>query len=214
MAIGQFMPIASVLPPLELEFFAAASQDGTTILTWPSGIQAGDLAIGLAYRAPLSSPQDIYFDGFVDLFRATSAAGTGIMALQAYICSGTEGGAITGANLVPSTSTKAVAIFRGNRPIKSFSLAGYDYYFANGTPQRTVPYSGSGRLPILCIGGFAAETSASGRSSNPEQTVATATSRITIRYGIYNTSTPETQSVSMHDVGNNNLALACFIEVS
>lgn len=213
MAIGQFMPFASVLPPLELEFFDAVSQNGTTNLTWPSGVQAGDLAIGLAYRAPLPSVQDIGFDGFVDLYRSGSGANTGIMALQAYICSGAESGAITGSNLTTSTSTKAVAIFRGSRPIQSFSLAGYDYYFANGAPSATAVYSGTGRTPILNIGGFASENSSSGRASDPEQSTATSTSRVLLRYTIH-TSIPETQSVSMNDVGNNNLATACFIEVS
>lgn len=171
--------------------------------TAPADIREGDLLVLYEYVA--TGGAATIPSGFTTIHSNAISGGT--RATSSYkIADGTEGGSTLSTTTSGGQNDKILYVFRGNVPIRQVVAVHSGHQDANGNPAAVVVASGSGRVPMVVIGGFGSTGAPNSRTMSPtEDGSAGGTNAGQSLYKIYNfANTPADVTVDMGDNGNQN----------
>lgn len=190
-----------------------SSAEGTTSLTLPSGISAGDIIVVYNQAETSGGPAPVTPSGYTSIIDAGS--GTNYRAIFSYkISTGSDSGAtVTGMTQTPTiialvfSTGKTDPIITVNSPVGSVS---------NSAPaSRTVP-SATGSVPLIVLGANRTETPGTIQmtwSPAEDASVPSPKAGRNVFYKIYSSS-PADISISQSDGGFGNILVSFYLSVS
>lgn len=188
-----------------MAFFASAASLSTSSVTWPAGIQVGDVAV--FFDTVSDNPTLAYPAGFTPLANVTGAT-LYVSAISYKICDGTEAGTLTGMTFVLTMGAKVLLVFRGNKPVAQVTPSGWQLTSAIGTPpalQNIVASAGATPLIVCGWGAGGTVSTVSFTTAAPAFDAAVPTPSVQrglAGYKIYNSS-PADHALQMNNVGSN-----------
>lgn len=205
---------SSVLSTLSQVLSATSS---STTITAPSGIQAGDLLVLLDRADNLSLPSTVVPTGFTSIANVNN--GSGMRQIVSYkLATGSEGGASITGMAGGLDVNKALAVFRGNVPIASISVASLNAPAptdANPTAQNVT--AAGGTVPLIVFGCYSAtNTIVSPRTFTPAkdgELNPSPSQTLYLAWKIYN-SAPANVSVDMDDEGSANTLASFYLQAA
>lgn len=206
-----FFPIEPVLTMS----LVAQSVSETTAISWPAGIQAGDLAILMQYAGDTYS--NVIIPGGSSIAYQSIAGGGGTddcaMSLSGKVCDGTETGSFNGINASTDTTGKAILVFRGDAATNFFAVAPFTMVGIAGDPTAQV-VNAQDYLPVIIVlaiagsqaAGIAADfTSASPAFDGVVYSAAGGTRVAAFGFKIYDVGeTPVAHTIDSGDLGSSN----------
>jgi hypothetical protein len=198
--------IGGVSGSLNLQYFTKASNASGSTITIPATAQIGDLAflIGLDVfgAAPAPSGWDTFHSG-----------GFGVVAAK-IITSGNPGSSVTYASGGSSNNRGMMAVFRGSRPVVSFSdPAPFNFQATAGNPasQNVSPTPAD---EILVLAGWSGLGAVSPRTATPPvNDQQGADTRQWVGYA-HRQGSSESFTFDMDDEGNMNVFTSGWLQVS
>lgn len=181
-------------------------------ITFPSGIQAGDLIVLQDWARNISGvPSTVTPTGFTIVNDSTTSTVRGILSYKK--ATGSESGSLTGMSGTFGRG-KAMAVFRGDVAAATVTSADPDGEATSGNPAAQTVTSGSGTPPLVAIGGYSAMAAITARTFSPAKDGEAGTSddRVYLAWKIYNSS-PADVSVDMADFFVNILQ-SCYIQMA
>lgn len=182
---------------------SASSVSGS--ITWPGGLQAGDVAFICDWlRQSSGTPTEVVASDFTKIF-ADGNTGTNSqhMVLEYKILTGAESGSLTVQDGT-SADGKVMLIFRGNVPIAAVSPSTptSSGVTASNPAAQNILASG-GTAPLVVLGCFGASSAIDPRtwSPSPDGEVGSSNNQCWVGYKIYNSS-PADHSIDMDDEGS------------
>lgn len=194
--------------PSTAAFHDTAVSTASTV-TWPSGIQNGDLAVLLDFATGVAAaPATVTPSGFTLI--GTSQAVKFHRANASYKkCDGTETGSLTGMNgnsanrkllLIIRPSTGAAATWTPGTPSQQATTA---------NPSAQTVTVASETVPVVVCGFYCASGTVTARIGTPTMTTFNSTLLAYMAYRIDNTS-PQDTTIDMDDDGDNILQSVFF----
>jgi len=178
---------------------AASNSSLSSLITIPSGIATGDVAILWDMN---TSNSNVTPTGWTQI----SSAGTTGVRLNISYKQLSAGEASTNISGSGGTTRKVMLVFRGNNPPTSIIPTVYGQQGTAATPGAQTIIAPAGSLPYIFFSGHAATSTGGSRSWNtgaPTEYQSRSTSSVYARYDIYNSSGASNTTVSMTDAGIN-----------
>ena len=197
-------------PVTSLAFQASAT--GTTSVTGPASIIAGDLLV-LANNAVTGggAPSATVPSGFTSI--GTVADGASRSVISYKIADGSEASASIAGMSGASFNAHCLYVFRGDEAVNTVTPGSVAGQITTGNPTAQVVTSGSGSAPLVVIGVYGSDVAVSPRSFSPAKSGEINVSTFYyLAYLIYNSS-PANVTVDMDDESNSNVLQSCYLEV-
>jgi len=182
---------------------SATSVSGT--ITWPGGLQAGDVAFICDWlRQSSGTPTEVVASGFTKIFSdGNTGTNSQHMLLEYKILTGSESGSLTVQDGT-SADGKVMLIIRGNEAIARVTAStptNSGVTASNPSPQDIL--ASGGTPPLIALGCFGASSAISPRtwSPSPDGEVGSSNNQCWVGYKIYNSS-PADHSIDMDDEGS------------
>lgn len=198
-----FPGIAATGGLLLMQVLSAVSN--THQITYPAGIQAGDLIVLFegAINNPASIPTNVNITGYTQI--QNTASNPARVKSSYRVADGSESGVITGLNGT-GRDQKVMLVFRGSRPVVGWSIGGSatsGLTASNPTPQ-VVP-AASESAPLVVLGFYWSTGAVNPRTMTPTKTgelQQQSTDDLWVAWDIQNAVTVNT-TVDMDDEGSN-----------
>jgi hypothetical protein len=198
------------------QVLSATSGSGATI-TFPVGIQAGDLIVLVDYAFNGAAiPSTVTPSGFTIISNVVDALGTRAI-LSRKLAAGTESGALT---CMASTDAnqRVMVVFRGNEAAISLTVGSINGQITDGNPTAQNVTASGGVAPLVIIGAYNSSGIISPRTftvggvgaKDGEVDIST---RGYLAWKIYNSS-PSDASIDMDDEGSGQTLQSCYIQMA
>lgn len=183
-------------------------------ITFPSGIQAGDILVLLDYARAGSNPTLVTPSGFTIPSGGNQGLNKTRLVFSYKLAVGGESGALTGmsGNLAMA---KMMYVFRGNVPVNTLTLGAFNNEATNGNPTPQVVAASGVQTPLVVLGCYASEaTVVDPRSFTPAKDgEISAINESYLAYKIYNAS-PANVTVDMDDEAGPNYLFSTYIRAA
>jgi hypothetical protein len=197
---------------------ATVGGSGTSQLTAPAGINAGDLLV-LHNKAEFTSGtgSNNIPSGFTSIGSLGITGAVTIGENVSYkIANGTESGStLSGISASNIVYRMALGVFRGNIAVSSVSVASFNSQLTSGAVTNQTVTSSGGTPPLIVFAAYG--DAASGNSISPRGFSPAADGEITadsdtqyLDYKIYNSS-PSNHTISMDDEGVANMMISFYL---
>ncbi len=185
----------------------------TNAISWPGGIQSGDVAFLFDCGQGITAPSEVVPGGFTKFAGGTS---DGIRSVSSYkILTGSESGSITGMD-GSSNDVKMLVIFRANIPISTLTIVALKEQYTGNSPSPQTVNPSAEIVPVVvigCIGSHSGPADYQFTTSPAFDAELTATgSRMIVGHTIYNSS-PVSHNIDAND-GGTNAAVAFYFKAT
>ncbi len=208
---------------------------GSTTLTLPAGIQAGDLIVVLDVVMGNTVPSAVTPSGFTLALNTSFSNTTSVRSVLLYkIAAGTE----SSTNITLMTArvddngdppvqgecaVRIAAVFRGSSAITGVTVASTNAQGTSGNPTAQTVTASGGTPPLIVFGVYEDAVVNNGeiagavgtRTMSPakDAEITTASTGVYLAYKIYN-ETPVDVSVDMNDEGNVNMLQSLYMALT
>lgn len=204
------IPISAPFHPLTpLTVVDSNSSNGNPNITYPSGLQSGDLLLLADFGVNSSggAPSSVLLSGFTSIIN--EAVGNARLIVSYKISNGTESGSATGMDAT-STIAKLIAAFRGNYPARRVFVGDPDVQVTTSNPDpQTIAASATCR-PLVVFGIYCADGGIPFADAEmtpaPDGALAQSATVIRIKWKDYTHAVPQDVEVNQPDDGSNATA--------
>ncbi len=189
----------------------------TSSVTYPSGIQAGDLIVVLDFARSPSQPSDVNPSGYTLIQRSAVIESGGFAAQKLAswlkIATGSETGSLSLMN-GSSSNAKVIVVFRGGSPISSAAIQDPDSETTTSNPAAQSVSASGGDTPLIVLGFYSSSSAISPRTFSPAKDgeVGASNNLGYLAWKIYESS-PADVSIDMDDEGAGNSLHSCYVEL-
>lgn len=205
------------LPTLtSVAFFASNSIGGSTTITVPAGVIAGDLIVMFDRCGnPTTIPAAVVPTGFTQISNLSLNSTTDYRVVVSYkVADGTEGGTTITGIAATGFRQKSLAVFRPNGKATVSLSPAVGGQILDGNPTAQTVSSNGQAGPLIVFGCYGSSGAIDPRAFTPTKTGEVAQSNtMYLAYGIYNTTTVGNDVIiDMDDEGNGNTLVSFYLK--